>query len=67
MGESNTTRGPRRLDQPDRSAVNIYKSSSMLSVKGMNPNEASSAALPLPPELGINQVGKSDKVSNSRS
>ena len=37
----------------------------MSSVKVRNPVEASSAALHLPPEVGINQVGVSDKVRNS--
>ena len=37
------------------------------SVNGMDPVEAISSALHLPPETGINQVGESDKVSNSIS
>ena len=39
----------------------------MPSVKGMDPDEASSEALHLPPEVVINQVGEIYKVSNSRS
>ena len=55
------------LAQRDISEVMLDKSSSMPSVKGMDPDEASAAALCLTPELGINQVSESDKVSNSRS
>ena len=36
----------------------------MPSVKVTDPVEASSASLHLPPEVGINQVGVSDKVGN---
>ena len=36
-------------------------------MKAMDSVEVSSAALYLPPEVGINQVGESDKVSNSIS
>ena len=39
----------------------------MTSLKGMDPYEASSTALNLPPEEWINQVGDSDKVRNSIS
>ena len=39
----------------------------MPSVKGMNPVETSLSALYIPPEVGINQVGESDKVVNSIS
>ena len=39
----------------------------MTSVKGMDPDEASSVALYLTPEVGINQVGESAKLINSRS
>ena len=37
----------------------------MPSVKVTHPLEASSAAVHLPPVVGINQVGVSDKVGNS--
>ena len=67
MGESQPTRGPKKLAQTDSSDVNICESSSMPSVKGMDPEEASSADLHLPPEEGINQFGESAKVSNPRS
>ena len=39
----------------------------MHSVKDMNPVELSLAALNLSTEVGINQVGESDKVGNSIS
>ena len=39
----------------------------MHSVKDMNPVELSSAALNFSTEVGINQVGESDKVGNSIS
>ena len=39
----------------------------MHSVKDMNPVELSSAALNFSTEVGINQVGESDKVGNSNS
>ena len=67
LGESHPIRGSKRLDQPKISDVNLYESSSMASVKGMDPVEASSEALSFPPEVGINQVGESDKVSSSSS
>ena len=67
MGEFQTTRGPKRLDQPKISAVNIYEYSSRTSAKGMDLVEAISADLHLPPELGIKQVGESDKVRKSIS
>ena len=63
MGEYHPTRGPKRLTQPDSSAVNIDESSSMPGVEGVDPVEASSAALHLPPEVGINQVSESEKLS----
>ena len=56
LGESHPTRGPNRLTQPNISAVNLYESSSMTIVKGIDTVEASSADFHLPPELGINQV-----------
>ena len=59
--------GPTRLAQHNSSAVNLYESSSMSSLKVMDPVEAISAHLNLPPEEDINQVDESDKVSNSRS
>ena len=65
--ESHPTRVPKRLAQPDSLAVDLDESSSMPSVKGMDPDNASSAALHLPPEEGINQVGDSSKVRNSIS
>ena len=39
----------------------------MPSVNGMDPDESSSAALNVPPEVGIIQVCESDNVSNYRS
>ena len=39
----------------------------MPSMKGIDPYEASSATLHLPPEVGINQLGESAKLINSRS
>ena len=39
----------------------------MTSVKGMDPLEASSSAIHLPSEVGINQVVKSEKVINYSS
>ena len=54
-----------RLDQPNSSPINIYESSSIPIVKGMDPYEASSTALHLPTEEWINQVGDSEKVRNS--
>ena len=50
LGESQPTRGPKRLDQTDSSDVNLDESSSMPSMKDMDPDEASSEALHLPPE-----------------
>ena len=65
--ESHTRRGNKRLAQPDSLAVNIDESSPIPSVKGMDTDEASSAALNLPPEEGITKLGDSDKVRNSSS
>ena len=59
LRDSHTIMGTKRLTQPDISAVNLDKSSSMTGGKGMDPVEVSSAALHLPPEVGIKQVGKS--------
>ena len=67
LGESHPTRVPKRLAETDISAVNLDKSSSMTSVKGMDPLEASSSAIHLPSEVGINQVFKSEKVINYSS
>ena len=67
LGEYQPKRVPNRLDQTNSSAVNLDESSSMTSVKGMDPVEASSSALHLPPYVGINRVVESDKVSNSSS
>ena len=67
MGQYQPTRVPKRLIQPNSSSVNLDESSYRPSVKGMDPVESSSASLHLPPEVGINQVGESDNVSNSRS
>ena len=67
LGESQPTRGPKRLAQPDYSDVNIYKSSSRPSVKGMDTVEESSADLHLTPEVRINQFGERDKFSNYNS
>ena len=67
LGEYQPKRVPDSLDQTNSSAVNIDESSSMTSVKGMDPVEASSSALHLPPYVGINRVVESDKVSNSSS
>ena len=41
LGESQHTRVPKRLAQPDSSDVNIGESSSIPSVKDMDPVEAS--------------------------
>ena len=67
LGEYYPTRGPKRLDQTNSSDVNLYESSSMTSVKGMDPVEANLSALHIPPEVGINQVVEIDKVRNSSS
>ena len=67
MGESHITRGLVRLNQPDNSYLNLDEFLYIPSVKCMNPVEASSSALRLLTEVGINQVGESGKVSNSRS
>ena len=58
LGEYHPTKGPNRLAQPESSAVDLDESSSMPSVKVMDPDEAS------PEDL---QVGESDNVINSRS
>ena len=58
---------PKRLDQPDSSPVDIYESSSMPSVKGVDICEVSSEALHLLLEEGINQVCERVKIINSRS
>ena len=57
LGEYHPTRVPKRLAQPESSDVNLDESSSMPSVKSMDPDEASSAALHLTPKEGISQVG----------
>ena len=57
----------KRLARPNSSSINLDESSSRTSVKVMDPEEASLSALQLPPEVGINEVCESDKVSNSRS
>ena len=62
LGESQNTRLPKRLAQPDISVVNIDESSFIPSVKGVDPVEASSEALRLPPLLVINHLGESDKL-----
>ena len=49
LGESHLTRGSKRLNQTDISAVNIDKSPSITSVKGRDPAEASSETLHLHP------------------
>ena len=67
MEKYQATRVPKRLAQPEISAVNIYESSSMPSVKAMDTDELSSAALHLTPEEEINKLGESAKVDNSRS
>ena len=67
LGESQTTRRPKRLTQPNISVVNIYECSSIFSAKDMDQYEVSSAALENPSENGNNQVGESAKVSNYRS
>ena len=59
--------GPKRLTQPEISAINLDESSSIPSVKLMDTVEAISEDIHLPPELGINQVGESEKVRNSIS
>ena len=66
LGESQSTRVPNRLAKPSISDVNLDQYSSMPSMKGMDTVEASSEYILLPTEVGINQVGESDKVSNSR-
>ena len=43
--------------RPNSSAVNIDESSYIPSVKDMDPDEASSVSICLPPEEGINQLG----------
>ena len=65
--EHQTTRGTKRFSQPDIPDVNLDESSHMTSVKGMDPAEASSAALHLSPASDIKQVGENEKVSNSNS
>ena len=65
MGEYHPTMVPNRLTQPYSSAVNLDESSSMPSVKGIDPYEASSAALHLLSEEVINKVCDSAKLSNS--
>ena len=67
MVESHPTGVIKMLDQFYSSAVNIDKSKSMPSVKGMDPDEASLVALCLPPEEGISQVGETEKVIDSIS
>ena len=67
LGDYHPTRGTKRLDQTNSSDVNLDESSSMTSVKGMDPVEANLSALHLPPEVGINRVVESDKVGNSSS
>ena len=59
--------GTNRLTQPEISAVNRDELSSMPSVKGLDKIEASSAALHIPPEVGINKVGESNNFINSIS
>ena len=58
---------PKRLNQPNISAINLDETSYMPSVEVVDPVEASSEACRLPPEVGINQVGEIDKVGNSIS
>ena len=67
LGEYYITMVSKRLNQLDSSCVNLNESSPIPSVKGMDPLEASSEALRLHPEVGTNQVGEIDKVSNSSS
>ena len=62
MVESHHTRGKKSLNQPERSAINIDESSSIPSVKDMDLDVASLAALHLPPEERINQVVDNYKV-----
>ena len=54
MGDYQPTRGPNRLAQPRSADNNIYESSSMPIVKGMDQDETISEALHRPPEEGIN-------------
>ena len=65
--ENQPTRGPKRLTQPKNSAVNLNEFLSMISLKGMDPDEASLTDLHIPTEECINQVGYSAKVRNYRS
>ena len=67
LGESLPRRISKKLYQPKISSVNLDEYSSMPSVKFKDTYEKSSAALRLPLEKGINQVGDSSKISNSRS
>ena len=67
LGESHVTRLHKSLAQLDRLDVNLDESSSMPSVKYMDEYEACSAALRLPSEEGINQLGESAKLSNCSS
>ena len=55
------------MDQLVISDVNLHESSSMTSVKEMDSYNPSSAAIKLPTEEGIYQVGESAKVGNSRT
>ena len=67
MEDSQPTRWPKILNQSNSSTVNLYELSSRKIVKGMDIYEATSADLHLPPEVGIHQVGESDKIINYSS
>ena len=55
------------LTQPNSSAENLDKSSSMPIIKARDTEEASLATINLPPENGINQMGEISKAIKSRS
>ena len=67
MGEYNTTRGTNKLTPLEISSFNLDESKFMTSVNGMDPVEVNSTALHLPPQVGLNKLVESDKVSNSIS
>ena len=67
LGEYHQTRGTNRQTKQKISDLNIYNSSYITSVKGLDPLKENSEDLHLPLEEGIKLVVKSAKAINSNS